>query len=255
MENFTVNANYQFSKVSVGGNFGIQRNDLKSVKETSAKRLVWAINSTWQMSEQLNMSANYSNFTAFSYIRPISEINNLQPLDYIDTLSFSQLSQSADYAFTWALPEQGGKRQNIAYTFNFQDAKDIKHEGRLQGLKAYNQSLSYSVSLKSEDSYAIGINSAIQKTVDQLSHLLGVTVSQGTSVYKKAIQIRNALSYNVEISKDTPKIHIFNLRSSATYTYKKHHNFSANLIQQARFLSETKNMYTLVFSLAYGYNF
>ncbi len=255
MENVTVNANYQFSKVSIGGNFGIQRNDLNSVKETSAKRMVWAINSNWQTSEQINMSANYSNFTSFTYIRPISEINDLEPLDYTDTLSFSQLSQSADYMLSWTGPAKDGTRQNLSYIFNFQDAKDIKHEGKLQGLKTYNQSLSYSVSLKSEDNYAFGINSAIQKSVDQLSHLLGVSISQGTSVYKKEIKIRNALSYNVEISKDTPKIHIFNLRSSATYTYKKNHNFSANLIQQARFLKETKNKYTLVFSLTYAYNF
>jgi hypothetical protein len=255
MENFTINANYQFSKISLGGNFCVQRNDLHNVKETSARRLVWAVNTNWQTSEQINMSANYSNFTSFTYIRPISEINDLLPIEYIDTLSFSQLSQSADYALTWSLPAQDGKRQNLSYLFSFQDAKDVKHEGRQQGLRAYNQSLSYSVSLKSEDNYAIGLNSTIQETPDRLSHLIGVTISQGTSVYAKQIKLRNSLSYNVEISKNTPKVHIFNLRTGATYTYQKNHNFSANLVQQIRFLPETKNKYNLVFSLTYGYNF
>jgi len=255
MENFTINTNYQFSKINIGGNFGVQRNDLLNVKESSAKRFVWAINTNWQTSNQINMGANYSNFTSFTYIRPISEINDLPPFDFIDTLSFSQLSQSADYVLSWAFPERKSGRQNLSYMFNFQDAKDMKYEGRLQGMKAYNQSLFYSVSLPNENSYAVGLNSTIQNTIERHSHLLGVTVSQGTSIYNKQIRIRNALSYNVEISKDAPKIHIFNLRSSAIYTYEKNHNFSANIIQQARFFPNAKNRYSLVFSLGYGYNF
>ncbi len=255
LENFTINANYSFAGIGIGGNFGVQRNDLDGIKESSAKRLVWALNANWQASQQISMSVNYSNFTSFTNIRTISELNEITPLDYVDTLSFSQLSQSADYALTWTLPEKNGKRQNISYMFNFQDAKDVKYEGTLQGMKGYNQALTYSNILKSEDSYTIGLTSTIQQAVEQQNHLLGLTVSQGTSVYQKQITIRNSLSYNLEISKQNPQIHIINLRSSANYAYQKKHNFGANLIQQARFLPDTKNRYNLSFSLTYAYNF
>ncbi|MCL2417116.1 MAG: hypothetical protein FWD02_04185 [Bacteroidales bacterium] len=250
MENFTINANHQFSSFGIGGNFGVQRNDLLNVKETSALRFVWAINTNWQTTEQISMTANYSNFTSFTNIRPISELYQNNPFDYVDTLSFSQISQSADFSLNWNID-----RQNISYMFSFQDARDVRYEGVLQGMRIFSQSLNYSTTLASENTYTFGLSSTIQQIADGQSHLIGLIVSQSTSVHQNQIRIRNSFSYNFEISRQNPSIHIFNLRTTATYTYRNNHNFSASIIQQARFLQNARNRYSLVFSLSYAYNF
>jgi len=250
MENFTINANHQFSRFGIGGNFGVQRNDLLNVKETSALRFVWSINTNWQTTEQISMAANYSNFTSFTNIRPISELNENHPFDFVDTLSFSQISQSADYSLNWSID-----RQNISYMFSFQDARDVRYEGILQGMRIYSQSLSYSTTLASENTYTFGLNSTIQQMADGQSHLIGFVVSQGTSVLENQIRIRNSLSYNFEISRQNPSMHIFNLRTTATYTYRNNHNFSASIVQQARFLPQSPNRFIIAFTFGYAYNF
>jgi len=250
MENFTINANHQFSRFGIGGNFGVQRNDLLNLKETSALRLVWSVNTNWQTSEQISMTANYSNFTSFTNIRPISELNENNPFDFVDTLSFSQVSQSADYALNWNIG-----RQNISYMFSFQDARDVRYQGTLQGMRMFNQSLSYSTTLDSESTYTIGLSSTIQQMESGQSHLIGLIVSQSRTLFQSEIRIRNSFSYNFEINRQNPSVHIFSLRTTATYTYRKRHQFSANIIQQARFLSQAQNRYHLIFTLSYAYNF
>jgi hypothetical protein len=91
--------------------------------------------------------------------------------------------------------------------------------------------------------------------MDGQSHLIGLVVSQGTSVLENQIRIRNSLSYNFEISRQNPSMHIFNLRTTATYTYRNTHNFSASIVQQARFLPQSPNRFIIAFTFGYAYNF
>ena len=95
LENITVNASQQLfnNKVNVSVNGGVQRDDLDNTKATQLQRVVTAFSVGLTPNEKLNITTNYSNFTAYTNIK--------NQFDYINEVSFDQNLDTLDLQQIW----------------------------------------------------------------------------------------------------------------------------------------------------------
>ena len=84
-ENITLDASNNFfnNKLSLSFNVGYQRDDLNNTKVNETSRTVGAVNASWMLSKKVNVTANYSNFTTFTNIKP-NQFDEINDADLVD---------------------------------------------------------------------------------------------------------------------------------------------------------------------------
>ena len=119
MENIAVTLARPFwnDRISIATNVGYQRDDLKSQKRQNTKRIVGAVNLNYKVTEKLNLSGSYSNFSTSTNrnLNQFSFINN-ENINPADTLNYRQLSQNGVANIGYNFGKQ--KNQNINLNYN-----------------------------------------------------------------------------------------------------------------------------------------
>lgn len=87
-------------RVNINTQIGRERNNLRNNETNTTERWVGSINSTIQVSPTFTLSANYSNFSAYTNIRPVVD---QYYRDELDTLNFYQVNQTASATANWRL--------------------------------------------------------------------------------------------------------------------------------------------------------
>jgi hypothetical protein len=202
MENVTLVPSVRLlqNRLTLGGNVGIQNNNLDDARASTTRRNVGALNASFVPNEKWNFTSNYSNFTTFTNVRPQQD-----PFfqNQLDTLNFYQVNQTFGASIMRNL---GGKEnpQSIMVNGSYQKASDeatyLESDQDSDFLSA-NASYSYSI-VPAHTTLSLSVNFYTNNAAGITTNFWGPTVNVGRSFLEKALKISLALSYN-ETSGDT----------------------------------------------------
>lgn len=99
---------FYHDKITVSTSLGFQKDDLEKVKKQDTKRVVGSINMNYRVTDQINITGSYSNFSTYTNkkLDQFELINNPNVVQ-ADTLDYRQLSQNANVNMSYAF----GKRE------------------------------------------------------------------------------------------------------------------------------------------------
>ncbi len=260
LENITVNASQNIlkDKVNVSFNAGLQKDDLNNTKSTKLRRLVSAANITYTASEKLNFTGAYSNFQSFTNVKDqFDAINEVSPVDNLDTLNFRQISQSANLNTNYVLKNSKTRRDNINLGLSFQSSKTLQNDQESANGNSvfYNSNAAYSMGFPEKDlDIATAVNLSYN-TIDQNDGLtFGPTLSVSKRFLDKKLRTNASVSYNQTQNNGEKQGEVTNVRMRGNYTYLKKHNFTINLLSQFR-NSNSNSSQDFTATLAYNYSF
>lgn len=261
--NYTVNGTTSLfdSRLSISANAGIQRDNLDRTKISTMQRFVGAVNTSYTPTEKLSLTASYSNFQSFTNIRSqFVDINQLTPFDNLDTLQFTQITQSINVGANYNLKSTKEQRQFVFFNISLQDAAEQQSqvEGN-SGSQFYNVSGSYSLSFVPTNltlSFSYNLNQNKAPLMDLLTH--GPTASVSKALMDRKLRLTLSTSYNSTSQQGIRQATISNIRSNANYVLARKHNFGLSLMAVNR--DTTQEMGPASFTeftgtLIYSYSF
>ncbi len=259
-ENITLDASNTFFKdrLTLAVNIGYQRDDLDNLKANSTNRTVGSLNATLALSERLNISGSYSNFSTFTNIKPnqFDEINDADLLDeQIEELDYRQLSQTATVTVGYVLSNKKTSRQNLTTNYSLNDvANEQGGVVRLGDASTFhNLNIGHTIDFIERN---LNISTSVNGTYNTIgreeSSTWGPTLSVGKRYFNKTLSTRLSAGYNSSNS-STTKTNVTNLRGAIIYTLKEKHNFNINAIQLFR--NGGSNGKLSEFTATFGYNY
>jgi hypothetical protein len=262
-ENITLNYARPFlkgDKANIAVNFGVQRDDLKNVNDNKNTRYVGSVNLNYNPSETLQMSANYSTFQSYRNLKSqFDYINETSPYDNMDTLNYTQLSQTIDGSVTYGFKQTENHSQRLNLTISYQESADKQGEVSLQGnvSRFLNSSLIYNLSLLKR---GINITASANYSYNygglSESHTFGPMLGITAGFLKKTLTTGFSTSYNVNMNGGHTQIKVFNVRANATFVLLKKHNISANVVWQNRnLLIANRKTDAITTTFAYSFSF
>ncbi|WP_299182381.1 hypothetical protein [uncultured Aquimarina sp.] len=261
LENITANATQElfYGRVSLAVNAGLQRDDLKNQKESQSNRIVAAINANIKASDRFNITASYSNFQSYTNIRTAFDvINEVDPLQNLDTLDFKQVSQNASLNLGYLLSQSKKKQQNIGLNLAYQTTKDEQGTADATNNKTdfYNASANYSVAYPERALTISGAINAAYNAIEENDALTyGPTVSVNKQFFDKKLRTGFSASYNQSLSNGTSQGNVTNFRANAGYVYKEKHNLNLNALALFRNNTSTASANDFTVTLGYSYSF
>jgi hypothetical protein len=263
LENITVNTTAALlkGKVNLGVNVGTQRNNLDNEKLSSMKRLIGSFNIGYAATPRLNLAGSYSNFRTFTNIRSkFVQINELTPYDNLDTLDYTQISQSANLNIAYILSSEESKRQNINVNVSFQDATD--EQGGVEqnsGSQFYNLNMAYNLNLVPRNlSITVAFNGSQNDAGAISTTTLGPTLTLNRSFLEKKLRATLSTSLNNAYTNSELVNRVINVRLNGSYVVRKKHNLNLSIamLNRQNETSMTANSFTeYTATLGYSYNF
>lgn len=265
-ESYTLNFTKMLmeGKVNLSGNLGYQFNNIESKKLSTTSQIVGSLNSSINISHRLNLNLGYSNFTSYTNIRsPFDVINATSPYQNLDTLNFSQISQTAFCSILYllgAVDDKSGDRKSLNFTTNYQTAASIQ-EGTAPKVRSdfynfiagYSQfikqsSLNISASLCTNLNHATGSPTAITA---------GPVFSVSKSLLDKKLKVTLSSAFNLTAMDWSQTSRNWNFRVGGTYTLLKKHNIAMNVMafQQNNSKGTIAQKSDLSATVGYNYNF
>jgi hypothetical protein len=261
LENITVNFSQPFlkDKANVSVNLGYQRDDLANTKSGSTSRMVSSVNMNYMPNQQLNMNLSYSNFQTYMNMKSqFDAINQVTPIQNLDTLNFTQISQNTALNVNYVLKTDKQKSHSVNMNFSLQDAADLRggvlHKG--DGSRFYNSNMTYTLMLIPRQ---ISINTAFNmsyNTIGRNDYLtLGPTIAVNAKLLQKKMNAGGSLSYNASTASGASQGKVLNLRANAGYRFVKKHNLNLSAIRQTRWVPARGTLNDQTVTLGYNYNF
>lgn len=260
LENITVNLSQPMlhDKLTLSGNVGYQRDDLNHVKAGSTFRMVSAVNAAFRPNDRWNANFNYSNFQTYTHIKPqFEQINQTNPYEYMDTLNFKQISQSAALTLSYMLKNNKKKAHNINVNLSIQDAADIQNDVLYKGngSRFYNSSTGYTLLLIPKQISFMASFNLSYNTIGRDDFLtLGPTLGVNARLFNRKVTAGFTSSYNQSANNGQQQGQVLNLRMNAGYMLKKKHNLNMNAVHQTKWSSKG-TMGNLTATLGYNYSF
>ncbi|AXT57088.1 hypothetical protein D1815_15535 [Aquimarina sp. AD1] len=261
LENITVNASQELFNgyVSLAVNAGLQRDDLKNQKESQSNRIVAAINANIKASDRLNIAASYSNFQSYTNIRTAFDvINEVDPLQNLDTLDFKQVSQNASLNLGYILSQSKQKQQNVGLSLTYQTTKDEQGTADETNNQTdfYNAGANYSIAYPERALTISGAINAAYNVIEENDALTyGPTLSINKQFFDKKLRTGVSASYNQSLANGTSQGNVTNFRANAGYVYKEKHNLNLNALALFRNNTSTASANDFTVTLGYSYSF
>lgn len=263
LENITLNFSKMFLKntINFSSNVGIQRDNLDNAKSGENKRYIFSTNLGYTPNQKTFMTLTYSNFQTYMHIKPLFQlINQVNQIQNLDTLNFSQVNQNANFNINFITKQTKSLMQNLNINISYQNAVD-KASGKVKengDTKMYNTSVSYNFSIIPK---AININTCFNYSYNALGStnfkILGPLVGLTSKLFNKKVTFGIVYSYNISSSTDVtqPKRSIASTRLNATYTFFKKHNFTLGTTHQNNKVSNGSSTNVFLGNLTYGFSF
>jgi hypothetical protein len=235
LENITANGALALvhGKVSLAANAGIQRDNLDKSKVSTMRRMVGALNVGYAPSQKLNFSGSYSNFRTYTNIRSqFLDINQLTPYDNMDTLNFTQISQSATLTTLYMFGTNEQKRQSLNLNLTFQDAADKQgEESQNSGTAFYNMNAAYAMNIVPQNMMvSFSLNATLNESPGNTSRTIGPTGAISKSFFEKKLRTTLSSSYNTTYSNAQKVNTVINGRLNTSLTLQKKHNINFSFV-------------------------
>jgi hypothetical protein len=234
LESITVNGSASIlqSKMNVAVSAGTQRDNLGKNKVSTMRRMVGSVNVNYMPTEKLNLSASYSSFQTFTNIRSqFVDINQLTPYDNLDTLNYTQLSQSATAMALYSFGRSKERKQSVNLNISVQSAADKQADvTQNSGSQFYNLNASYSLNIVPKNlTLSVAFNGNVNDSPGISSKTLGPTASVGKSFFDRKMRATLSSSYNTTYMNSQRVGTILNGRVNGSYTIQKKHNLNLSL--------------------------
>ena len=261
LENITINTTTSLfaDKVSLALNVGLQRDNLSDDQITGTRRTVGSLNVGYTASERLNLSGSYSNFQTFTNVRPVLEqMNQLTPFDNLDTLNYLQIAQSASLSTQYVLSTSTERRQNLSTNLNVQQSSDQQgNDSPYVGTRFLNGNAAYSLQLTASQltlTAGANYNRSIADTLVTVS--AGPTTTVSRTFLKKTLRTSLSGTYQRTQQGGTVPGTAVTLRSNASYTLRKKHALTLNVVARRRTAARLTGPVTeLTATLGYRFRF
>ena len=262
-ENVTLNyARALFSdRLSLALSGGVQHDDLAGQKAELNLRFVGSINLEFSPNEDINASLSASSFLGHRNIKSTFDYINAQsPYDNLDTLNFTQISNSVDLNFSWKTLKREAQSHSLTANVSFQEAADRQGRYILPGnlTRFLNLSTGYGVDFTPIALNAnLGMSASNNYTQQKNLFTIGPIFTLSKSLLEQSLSTGISLSYNHTLGERKSLAGIYNVRWNASFRFLKQHNISANVAYQHRRLTagSTPQSHSLIGQLSYGYTF
>ncbi|RLD78703.1 MAG: hypothetical protein DRJ10_09915 [Bacteroidetes bacterium] len=261
LENLTINANTAIfkNKIQLAVNFGLEHNNLDDDKLSTMKKTVGAFNVNFSPSAKWNITTSYSNFTSFTNIRSdFDYINQVNPIIPLDTLNFTQITQSANTNVSYLIgdPSNSKKKQFINFNFSAQIAANEQENNPNSGSAFYNGNASYSLSLIPQNmTITTSLNTNYTEMPGAYNFMAGPMVAVSRLFFQKALRSSSSIAWNRTYINEELVNEIINFRINGSYTIKKKHRFNLSIIVLNK-SSSTQNAGSFTeFTATLGYSF
>lgn len=256
-ENVVLSFARNFSKVDIKTDIGWQRDDLARNKASRMDRIVGSAYLNYRINEKFSMTASYSNFTAYTQIKPVDLTRPDDPwIQNPDTVAFRQISQQAQFCFSYAsssqspYPQQAGidisyqsSREKSQKTFNDYVYACFRHGIRLAGEYQLQSALNFST----------GIDRAAFSPTS-FSYSLGPSVVLSKTFLKKSLRFSGGLNYYWDMQGKKTSGSLAGLRLRGSYTLAQTHVFDLQFNGRLRFAKGNRDIGKELQIVA-GYNY
>jgi len=242
-------------KITVSTSLGFQRDDLAKEKKQDTKRVVGSINMNYRVTDQINITGSYSNFSTYTNkkLDQFELINNPNVV-VSDTLDYRQLSQNANVNMSYAF----GSKRNQNLNFNYSIAGQANEQGgvirRGQASTVQNYNLAHSVNFIE---MKVALNSSLNYTNNQVginnSSSTGASVGASKKLFKDKLNTNLGFLYN-NSQGDMNSSSVFGIKFNNSYTLLEQHNFSMNIISMFRSSTNTQKFNDLTATFNYAYS-
>lgn len=261
LENLTLNTALRLfdSKLSVGGNFGVQRDNLQAQKVFANVRLVGAGNLTYTPNQKLNINTSYSSFTSYTHLRSVFEhINNPSPYENLDTLNFTQVNNSSMMGATYVFGEDNLKQSsNLSISANQSQNKQQGGQGK-DNTVFINGGLTHSVSLSETGwSFSGAVFYSRNNNPFGSNHTFGPFVNASKSFFEGKMRLGLSGAFNKTWLNGLEQSQNVNTRFTGSWSFKDGHNLnlSGAYFKMTSVGFGGSGRSDLVFNLMYSYSF
>ena len=261
LENITVNGYRSMwqNKINLSLSLGYERDNLSKKKANNNSRIVTSLNIAGNLSERVTANLSYSNFQSYSNVRSDFEIINQEiTLDRPDTLSFVQLSQSANLNLNLITKKSEVDTHNLNVNISYQDAAN-KQGGKYQPgsiSEMINMSSSYTISFPQK---GMSVNGAVNINNSQVfngnTFTWGPTLGASSQLFKKKVNVSGSASYNTARLESVKQADVFLFRMNGSYNPAGRHNFTLAYTFQWRSALNRPNTNNSLVTIGYNYNF
>ena len=259
-ENYTANAStVLFKKVNLTMSAGIQKDDLDHKKTSNTQRFVSALNVTYNVNEKLNINTSYSGFQTYTHVRSqFEDINKVNPYEYIDSLNFTQLTNSLNTNISYNFVKTKTKQDYLTLNVSYQKASD-KQSSKNSGSTFLNTNISFSHSI-----LPLGFTTTASFNISDADAPGAKSVTLGPNLSVSKNMLNKTLRPTLSISLNSSYANGININSStiarlmASYVIKKKHNLNASLVfanMKNKTTSGTSKRNEFTGTLGYSFNF
>lgn len=243
-------------KITVATSLGYQRDDLAKAKKQDTKRVVGAINMNYRVTDQLNFTGSYSNFSTYTNKKLDQfELINNPNIVAADTLDYRQLSQNANVNMSYAF----GKKKNQNLNFNYSIAGQANEQGGIirkgQASTVQNYNLAHSVNFVN---MKIALNSSLNYTSNEVAKnnnsSVGASVGASKKIFKDKLNTNFGLLYN-NSQGNANSSSVFGINFNNSYTLLQKHNFRLGLVSMFRSATDKPANNDIMLNFNYGYSF
>jgi len=257
--NYTVNYGGSIlkNKITLTLAAGLQEDNLKNSKEQKNINKVANINISFIPIKSLNINTYYSNFYNFTNIKTgFENINTTNPYGYLDTLSFTQISETFSISTSYSGGKENLINHNLTLSFTYQKASEKQYDNPIHaGNKFFNIMSGYNTRVKNTIDAGLIFNVCHNVSDTNKTITLGPSITVGKMFFNKKVKTTNMLSYNRTIFNGVLQSENLILRLTAGYVFQKQHNFNISLINALRNNRKTKNRNETTVNFSYNYNF
>lgn len=258
--NYTINyaGSILKNKISLACSYGLQKDDLSNRKSQQNIRNVGNINVSFSPKQTLNFNLFYSNFYNYTNIRTSFEnINTTNPYGYLDTLSFTQISETYGGVINYSLGDKDKVRHNFSLSSTYQHASQKQTDNpSFAGNKFYIWVAGYNAKFTNDLSTGIVFNVSHNIADTNINNTVGPSLTINKTFFNKKLKIGSMFSYNQTLSNKDVQSKNKIIRLSSGYVYKKQHNFSLSIISAFRdnIKLGSRNECTINFTYSYNFN-
>ncbi|MBP7169599.1 MAG: hypothetical protein WBJ36_02345 [Tenuifilum sp.] len=222
-------------KVNIAGNIGMQRNNLDRKKVSSSRNLLNSINISFVPNEKMNFSTSYTNQAFYTFIRnPFESVNNISPYQNLDTLNFTQISQSAMLNGNFILGSVSDKEMSRSLNFNLSYQQS---NNRQAGNSTLDNSSNYQGSVMYTHSFNpinLLVNGTIISNYNIISKtdnflMIGPVIGVSKSFLNKKITSNCSVSYNLSYRNKNFTGEVLSFRVGGGFSHLKVHRVTLNL--------------------------
>lgn len=262
LENITVNASAGLfeKKLNVAGSAGLQHDNLEQAKVSTMRRMVGALNLQYSPSPRLNLSASWSSFQTYTFIRSQFEsINQLTSYDNLDTLNFTQISRNASLSGMYGFRADEHRKQSINFNASWQDAADT--QGQVEqhsGTRFYNISTGYTLMIVPQNLIlAASFTTSINEGNLGQTRMLGPTASVSKALFNRKFRATLSSAYNNTYSNGVNLNTVINCRVNGALSIRNKHslNLSAVMVNRNTTSAERSRKSSAEFTGTLGYNY